>query len=130
MAKMPAQHQKEYRERRKQRDESFLEKERTRVKGYRKPIHSLNQKDQAFVRERNRMYSNNYRERKRAEKQKKVRKTSIIEEQSSVVSSTSGETAAKSKRGQTTLLVKLAFPEKRRKKQKADALRREVESKD
>ena len=67
------------------------------------------------------MYSKNYRERKRAEKQKKVRNTSIIEEieeQSSVVSSTSGETAAKSKRGQTTLLVKLAFPEKRKKSRK------------
>ena len=63
MGKMPAQHQKEYRERRKQKDESFLEKERARVMGYRKPIHSLNQKDQAFVTERNRMYSKNYCER-------------------------------------------------------------------
>ncbi|KAH3731233.1 hypothetical protein DPMN_142542 [Dreissena polymorpha] len=65
MVKTAAEYQKAYRERKKARDETFLEKERARAKGYRKPILAKTKKDQALIRERNKQYSQKYRDRQR-----------------------------------------------------------------
>ncbi|KAH3734603.1 uncharacterized protein LOC127850997 [Dreissena polymorpha] len=133
MVKTAAEYQKAYRERKKARDETFLEKERARAKGYRKPILAKTKKDQALIRERNKQYSQKYRDRQKTLKQTQVRSTTITteaeekseeDEHSNVVSSTSSEPVARAKRGQSTLLVKLSFPQKRRNKRKSDALKR------
>lgn len=71
IGKRRADYQREYRERKKMKDHSFLEKERWRVGKYRVPITAVSENKQAEIRERNRIYQAKMREKKKRQGRQK-----------------------------------------------------------
>ena len=83
------EYQREYRERKKKIDNTFLSRERDRVKGYRVHINRLTKNKQNAVRKRNRVYSQVYRNKLKLTDTttKRVFEETDRSEQSEIVSS-------------------------------------------
>ncbi|XP_071105228.1 serine/arginine-rich splicing factor 4-like [Haliotis cracherodii] len=131
MAKTDAENQKVYRERKKRNDSQYLAKERARVKGYRIPIDQMQTKKKKAVRERNKLYSKAYRDRKKTQKQAQgasvVEVTDVVvdaetDQVGTVSSSTDASRQSRSRPG--SFLVKMTFPNKQRKPKRSCALKR------
>lgn len=73
--KTAAERQREYRERKKQNDPEYLQKERNRAKKYRKPAKSLSKKTLIERREKNKLYAQRYRDKQKNKKRGKYRST-------------------------------------------------------
>lgn len=143
MGKTRAEYQKDYRESKKKADSEFLTREKNRVKSYRIPIDQLPPKKKKTVRKHNRQYSRIYRAKKKQEVNENKEKAYSVEieiaYQSAMVSSTTmpvqddaiastshddNQQGLPSRlRRNGPLLVKMIFPNRKRKTKRSKVLK-------